>query len=342
MILLEKRSHLFLKIPLAVMRLLSFDVLNQRTGIRRAHGKRPISPLPREPIHTLRLHPLGRAGLQLLQQLRQALRRMQPHGQMNMVGYAANPEAIALFIAHNGRQIRMQRQSHTLVQQRPAILRAKHNVNQHKTQRLGHKANYKSGLQPSHVVCPLAWDFTPGWYQTAPPALFVCVMLAVSFLLLGCNTTPVHTTSTITTSQYPPRPTTLPPPFKLFHQTPDGSFTLVTTPTATDAQIEAIVWQLRDAAHTRTFDKLGIPQKIVDARDPMVWFHIYRGPKCADEKYTDGKLPCGDHYNASGDYSFGGGANHQWDDGVLLHHTATGPNQQIQDQQTELWNPNAK
>jgi hypothetical protein len=150
---------------------------------------------------------------------------------------------------------------------------------------------------------------------------------------LGCN--PTRTTQTITvvtdTTHYPARPTTTPPPFKLFHATTD-SFTLVTTPTATDTQIEAIVWQLRDAAHTHTFDHLGIPQKVVDARDPMVWFHIYRGPRCAPEKYADGKLPCGASYNASGDYSFGGGANHQWDDGVILHG---------EDHQTELWNPNA-
>ncbi len=155
---------------------------------------------------------------------------------------------------------------------------------------------------------------------------------------LGCNSTPKATTAIAlktTTTQYPPRPTIPPPPFTLSHQTPEGSFTLVTTPTATDAQIEAIIYQLRTAAHTRTFDHLGIPQKAVDARDPMVWFHIYRGPKCADEKYTDGKLPCGDHYNASGDYTFGGGANHQWDDGALLHPTATG-----NDSQTELWDPN--
>ena len=200
-----------------------------------------------------------------------------------------------------------------------------------------------------HLIVTLAPD-KPGSFtrmSSRHRAPLISSALAISLattLLLGCNGT--HTTSTIivnpTSVKYPPRPTTPPPPFKLFHQTPDGSFTLVTTSTATDEQIEAIVWQLRDAAHARTFDKLGIPQKVVDARDPMVWFHIYRGPKCAPEKYTDGKLPCGDHYNASGDYSFGGGANHQWDDGVLLHHTATGPNQQIQDQQTELWDPNAK
>ncbi len=154
---------------------------------------------------------------------------------------------------------------------------------------------------------------------------------------LGCNSAPKQATTiaAATTTQYPPRPTVPPPPFTLVHTSPEGAFTLVTTPAATDAQIEAIIYQLRGAAHTRTFDKLGIPQSKVDARDPMVWFHIYRGPKCAAEKFTDGKLPCGDHYNASGDYTFGGGANHQWDDGALLHPTATNDNQ------TELWNPNA-
>ena len=156
-------------------------------------------------------------------------------------------------------------------------------------------------------------------------------LLAVSalILILGCNSTPAPKPTT--TTQYPTRPTTPPPPFKLFHATTD-SFTLITTPTATDAQIEAIIYQLRDAAHTRTFDHLGIPQQKVDARDPMVWFHIYRGPKCAPEKYADGKLPCGASYHAAGDYTFGGGPTHQWDDGVLLHDET---------HQTELWNPNA-
>jgi hypothetical protein len=175
-------------------------------------------------------------------------------------------------------------------------------------------------------------------FNTTPPrhrALLAVSALALT-LLLGCNSTTTHTTATITpatTSQYPPRPPTPPPAFKLFHQTTD-SITLVTTPTATDTQISAILWQLRDAAHTHTFDRLNIPQKVVDARDPMVWFHIYRGPKCAPEKYAPGAPPCGPSYHAAGDYTFGGGADHQWDDGVLLHHTEAG-----EDHQTELWPP---
>ena len=157
-------------------------------------------------------------------------------------------------------------------------------------------------------------------------------------LVLGCESPPRPTPKPITTAQtttaYPPRPTTPPPPFHLFHATND-SFTLVTLPTATDDQISAILYQLRDAAHTHTFDRLGIPQKLVDARDPMVWFHLYRGPKCAPEKYTDAKLPCGPSYHAAGDYTFGGGAHHDWDSGVLLQPTETNENHQ-----TQLWNPN--
>ena len=123
-------------------------------------------------------------------------------------------------------------------------------------------------------------------------------LLALSLATtLGCNSTPApKPTPAADTTHYPARPTVPPPPFKLFHQTPDGSFTLVTSPTATDDQVAALIYQLRDAAHTRTFDKLNIPQKSVDARDPMVWFHIYKGPKCAPEKYADGKLPCGASY----------------------------------------------
>jgi hypothetical protein len=68
----------------------------------------------------------------------------------------------------------------------------------------------------------------------------------------------------------------------------------------------------------------------------MVWFHIYRGPKCADEKYTTGKLPCGPSYHAAGDFTYGGFTDHNHTDGALLHNsnaTGDGP-------ATSLWNPN--
>ncbi len=141
--------------------------------------------------------------------------------------------------------------------------------------------------------------------------------------------TPAPTQRTTTKSTLPPRPTIVPPPFNVFHTT-DNSITLVTADNASDEQIEAILWQLHDAARTHTFAALQIPQQLVDKRDPIIWFHIYRGPNCATEKYTTGKLPCGPSYHAAGDYTLGSFSNKNRDDAILLH---------ADDKQTELWNP---
>jgi hypothetical protein len=163
--------------------------------------------------------------------------------------------------------------------------------------------------------------------------------LALTFvaglLISGCKSAPAPTPApaqpTVAISAYPPRPTITSPPFRVFHAT-DNSITLVTDAKATDDQIAAILYQLHDAAHNHTFAALHIPQQFVDKRDPITWFHIYRGPKCAAEKYTTGALPCGPSYHAAGDYTLGSFSNKDCDDGVILHG---------EDKQTELWNPDA-
>lgn len=154
-------------------------------------------------------------------------------------------------------------------------------------------------------------------------------------LLAGCkSSTPPQTNSAQlqlaahSTPQAPPRPTVAPPAFKVFHHDA-SSITLVTDEHATDEQIEAILWQLHDAARAHSFDKLGIPQKLVDARDPMIWFHLYRGSKCASEKYTSAALPCGPSYHAAGDYTLGGFTDKDHDDALLLHD---------ENHQVHLWN----
>jgi hypothetical protein len=160
-------------------------------------------------------------------------------------------------------------------------------------------------------------------------------VLAVSFLLLSCKSQPDSTTATTKpANQDGPaqRRPTPPPPFHLYHQTND-TLTLVTTPNATNDQIAAILYQLRDAAVTHTFDTLHLPQKFIDARSPIVWFHIYRGPRCADEKYTTGKLPCGASYHAAADFTYGSFHNPNRTDGDLVID---------QNHSTELWNPDAK
>jgi hypothetical protein len=172
----------------------------------------------------------------------------------------------------------------------------------------------------------------------AAEVLFGCVLaLGVLCPVTGCKTasTPSPTTTSTTSApapaQYPARPTIATARFEVFHHNAD-SITLVTKENASDAVIEAILWQLRDAARTHSFDKLGVPQKLVDARDPIIFFHLYRGSKCASEKYTSGALPCGASYHAAGEFTLGGFANHDRADGALL---------QDENHQIELWNPDA-
>ena len=171
-----------------------------------------------------------------------------------------------------------------------------------------------------------------------PPSSTVTCAFALAagtFFLISCKSSPAPapqlTTVVQRTATYPPRPTVASPAFKVFHHDAN-SITLVTKDNASDAEIEAILWELRDTAQAHSFDTLGVPQKVVDARDPIVFFHLYRGSKCASEKYTSGALPCGASYHAAGEFTLGGFSNHDRADGALLHD---------EDHQTELWNPDA-
>jgi len=156
-------------------------------------------------------------------------------------------------------------------------------------------------------------------------------LLCVLTIILGCTTPKPTTQNPTPTTKYPTRPTTPPPPFKLFHQSPD-TLTLTTTESASNTQIAALIYQLRDAANTHTFDSIHLPQAVIDARSPIIWFHIYRGPKCASEKYA-AKLPCGPSYHAAGEFTYGSFHNPNRTDGELNldeNHT------------TALWNPDSK
>jgi len=162
--------------------------------------------------------------------------------------------------------------------------------------------------------------------------LLMIAVVAVACSVAGCKSAPVPVqpaTAATTAAAYLARPSVAPPAFQVFHHDA-SSITLVTKENATDAEIESLIWELRDAAQAHTFNKLKIDQKWVDARDPMMWFHIYRGSKCASEKYASGAPPCGGSYHAAGDYTLGGFTNRDRDDGLLL---------QGEDRQTQLWNP---
>ncbi len=174
--------------------------------------------------------------------------------------------------------------------------------------------------------------------RSAGRVVLACGLVATYVAsLVGCSgkQTTVYTTTKVTNAMqaavYPPRPALPAPAFKLFHQTAD-SLTLVTAPDATDAQVEAILYELHDAARAHGFAALGLPQEFIDKRAPIVFFHIYRGSKCAAEKYTNGALPCGAAYHAAGEYTLGSFHDPNRDDAALLRD---------ENHQMELWNPEA-
>ena len=175
-------------------------------------------------------------------------------------------------------------------------------------------------------------SITP-WDGTSHTALVVFALTIMIIPCIGCKTSVAPPARSLQTPAYtyPSRPTVPPPAIKVFHQDED-TYTLVTKPYATDAEIAAILWQFRDAARVHAFTALHLDQKFIDARKPSIWFHVYRGPKCAAEKFTSGKYPCGAKYNGAGDYTLGSYTNPNWDDAVL--HQADGS-------ETHLWDSEA-
>jgi hypothetical protein len=187
----EERPQLILKRRLAMMRLLVIDVLDQSIQIRRSYRKRPITTLPRElrQLRRLGLEPFGRGCFKSFYQLRQIRRPRQTNREMHMVRYSANAITFAFQIAGNGSQICIKRRPYRTIENRFPIFCTENDVNQNKRERLRHRVDYSSGLQPP---CPVGsirtWGFTPGWYRTAPSAL--------SQRALEMHTTPLRITTT--------------------------------------------------------------------------------------------------------------------------------------------------
>ncbi len=167
---------------------------------------------------------------------------------------------------------------------------------------------------------------------TRAAALGFLVVSGLAPVVAGCKGSQPRASAAVpSAASYPARPSVAPPALKLFHQDND-TLTLTTKPDATDSEISAILWEFRDAARDRGFDALHLPQKFIDARKPVVWFHVYRGAKCATEKYAKGPLPCAASYHGAGDFTLGDYKNPQWDEGVLRH---------PDDTETRLWDPEA-
>ncbi len=148
MILLQKRAHLILKAPLAVVRLLPVDVLSKSAKIGRTDGEQAISALPREVRNALLLHPRGRPGFDLRYELRGRPGRCQSHRKMNVIGNSTRSKTLAIQSASCSSEIRVERCTDIIIDERSAMSCAENNMDQVEAQRLGHGWNYMPGLQP--------------------------------------------------------------------------------------------------------------------------------------------------------------------------------------------------
>jgi hypothetical protein len=133
------------------------------------------------------------------------------------------------------------------------------------------------------------------------------LLLLLPLLLIGCKSAPcprAHPrTDTTPAATYPSRPTTPPAPSKssTTPTPPSPSPSHPKRPPTTKSPPSSGNSATPPAPTPSTNSKS--PRKQVDADGSTVWFHIYRGPKCAPEKYAPGEPPCGASYHAAGDYT---------------------------------------
>jgi hypothetical protein len=152
MILLEKRAHLVLEIPLDVVRLLSVDVTQESVNISRTDREQSVSTLPSKLTNSVLLHPNGRSGLDFRHNFRRCFCRAQPHRKMNVVGDSTYPKTFAIQFASGSGQICVKGGNNAVANERRTMFCAEDDMHQVKAQRLRHAGDYMSGLQPSPVL----------------------------------------------------------------------------------------------------------------------------------------------------------------------------------------------
>ena len=102
----------------------------------------------------------------------------------------------------------------------------------------------------------------------------------------------------------PPRPTAITTALRRLPTT-DNSITLVTgSPMPpTTRSLPSLVSPRRRVAQTTPSSALHISQQLVDKRDLMIWFHIYRGPKCAAKSTPPANSPAAPATTPPADYT---------------------------------------
>lgn len=137
----QQRAQLALKTNLAVMLLLSGDVLLHRFEIGLAHGEIRVAALPLEVgvIATAFLQPEVRDAFQFLHPFGLRDGASEARKQMNMIFHAANKNGRAIELFRDATEIRMERVARGFVaQERTAVFGGENQVNVNGGKRLWH------------------------------------------------------------------------------------------------------------------------------------------------------------------------------------------------------------
>ncbi len=151
-ILRQESTEFLLKRNLLMMFRLSIDVFQQSITIRQTHGKRSVAALPGKLCNRLGFQPFRGRALQRFHQAGDIARSRERNCQVDMIGDASNPVALATGVADNRCKVSMKPAPNRFIQKWVSIFRAKHHMNQQKREGLGHGGDYRSGLQPSNAM----------------------------------------------------------------------------------------------------------------------------------------------------------------------------------------------
>lgn len=167
------------------------------------------------------------------------------------------------------------------------------------------------------------------------PRTLRLTLLATAFTLTGCQPPPPKPIPEPT-----PKPAMMPPsvraekaqlaaahpPSKLFLQKIDMPTVVVVAETTPNEQMKALLWYLRTKIRTNAFKDLGLKPTDTFYGAPGYTsgiVDIYRGSKCASEKYTPQGHPdpCGPSIHKSASYHWGDGNDPHADGAYLVAET---------------------
>lgn len=146
----EQRAHLGLKISSLMVPRLIVDVPHQRLSITKPYRERRITALPPKSgeFRPFSLDPFRRCDFQFLYSPRHSCRSRKEERNVNMICDSTNANANVLRAIHYRRKVGVHLASYVLLQKRPSILGAEHQMHKNIRERLRHCSEYSAGLQP--------------------------------------------------------------------------------------------------------------------------------------------------------------------------------------------------